>query len=197
MAAFAVALLLAFRSGDKRKIIFSENNDTASREKAIIRCSPDWNELKDWLEEADIPPMPGAGSHKWKISTTSDSAQFYFNQGINIYYGFHIIEAMASFKKAAKFDSGCAMLYWAQALGYGLNINDFGYRASPEALAALNKAKEPVSGISAMEKELIDAMSLRYTVDSADATRAQLNRDYTAGRGEWNCFFNAFNRFYR
>jgi hypothetical protein len=98
--------------------------------------------LKYWLEEVDIPVITGAGIYKWKISTKNDSAQFYFNQGINMYYSFHIIEAMASFKKAARFDPNCAMLYWAQALGYGPNINDYGYRASPEALAALSKAKE-------------------------------------------------------
>jgi tetratricopeptide (TPR) repeat protein len=148
------------------------------KKKNIIRCSPDWNELREWIEEYDIPPMPGAGSHTWKISTKSDSAQFYFNQGINMYYGFHIIEAMASFKKAAKFDPRCAMLHWAQALAYGPNINDFGYRASPEALASLQKAKEFASAVSPMEKEMIDAMSVRYTPDSADATRASLNQLY-------------------
>jgi tetratricopeptide (TPR) repeat protein len=95
-----------------------------------------------------------------------------------MYYGFHIIEAMASFKKAAKFDSRCAMLHWAQALAYGPNINDFGYRASPEALAALNKAKEFASAVSPIEKDMIDAMSVRYTADSADATRASLNQQY-------------------
>ncbi len=150
------------------------------KKKTIIRCTPDWNELKEWIEETDIPPMPGSGNHQWKISTKNDSAQFYFNQGINMYYGFHIIEAMASFKKAARFDANCAMLHWAQALSYGPNINDFGYRASPEALAAVSKAKEFAVAASPFEKELIDAISVRYTVDSTDATRASLNKLYTA-----------------
>ena len=145
----------------------------------IVRCTPDWNELNDWLEEANIPPVPGAGNYKWEISTRSDSAQFYFNQGINMYYGFHIIEAMASFKKASKFDPKSAMLYWAQALAYGPNINDFGYRASPEALAAISKAVEYEEKSSAFEKFLIDAMAVRYTSDSTDVTRVQLNQDYT------------------
>ena len=149
------------------------------KKKNIIRCSPDWNEFKDWLEETSIPPIPGAGIYKWKISTSNDSAQFYFNQGINMYYSFHIIEAMASFKKAARFDPTSAILYWAQALGYGPNINDYGYRASPEALAALNKAQELASSANAFEKSLIEAMSVRYTADSADITRARLNQDYT------------------
>ncbi len=178
-AAFlCTGVLLAFRFTEKIKPV-AAFDITEYKKKNIVRCSPDWNELKDWLEETDIPPMPGAGTHKWEISTNNDSARFYFNQGINMYYSFHIIEAMASFIKAAKFDPGCAMLYWAQALGYGPNINDYGYRASPEALAAVNKAKEFASNASSLEKELIDAMSVRYTADSADATRASLNQLYT------------------
>ncbi len=175
-----VAAAFAFRFNEKTTV---RNAAIASREftkKNIARCGPDWESLKTWLEEIDIPPIPGAGNYKWKISTRNDSARFYFNQGINMYYSFHIIEAMASFKKAVRFDPGCAMLYWAQALGYGPNINDLGYRASPEALAAVNKATELVSTATPLEKELIGAMSVRYTADSADATRSKLNADYTA-----------------
>lgn len=174
----SVFVLLAFRLREKNKKIPGSFNITEYKKKNIVRCSPDWNELKDWLEEVDIPPIPGAGIYKWKISTKSDSAQFYFNQGINMYYSFHIIEAMASFKKAEKFDPDCAMIHWAKALTYGPNINDFGYRASPDALAAVNKSKELASAVTPYEKELIDAQSLRYTADSSDATRATLNLAY-------------------
>ena len=69
----------------------------AYKAKGTARCSPDWKTLTAVLDAMDIPPMPDAGIYKWKINTTSDSAQFYFNQGINMYYGFHIIEALASF----------------------------------------------------------------------------------------------------
>ncbi len=176
-ASLSLIIMFAFRfSGSKKEVSL---NIDAYKAKKAIRCSPDWNELRTWIEEIDIPPMPGAGKHQWKISTTNDSAQFYFNQGINMYYGFHIIEAMASFKKAARFDPNCAMLYWAQALGYGPNINDFGYRASPDALAAVNKANELAGHATAFEKGLIGAMSVRYTADSTDVTRAQLNQVYT------------------
>jgi hypothetical protein len=177
-SAMVVAMLPAFRFLTIQSSETSSFNLSEYKKKNIVRCSPDWNELKDWIEEVDIPPIPGAGIYKWKISTTNDSAQFYFNQGINMYYSFHIIEAMASFKKAAKFDPGCAMLYWAQALGYGPNINDFGYRASPEALAATKRANELSSKAAPLEKELVNAMSVRYTADSTDATRATLNAAY-------------------
>jgi hypothetical protein len=174
-----VLVLFAFRVRENKRQTTPTFNLSEYKKKNIIRCGPDWSQLNHWLEETSIPPIPGAGIYKWKISTKSDSAQFYFNQGINMYYSFHIIEAMASFKKAARFDPKSAMPYWAQALSYGPNINDFGYRASPEALAALDKAKEFSTGASSFEKELIDAMTVRYTADSTDVTRAKLNQDYT------------------
>lgn len=177
--AFLVALLLAFTKDHRRKNSPEEYTYIIKKDRPVIRCSPDWQALKDWLDATDIPPIPGAGSYKWKITTISDSAQFYFNQGINMYYGFHIIEAMASFKKAEKFDPSCAMIPWAQALTYGPNINDFGYRASPEALAALKRSQDLSAPATPFEKSLIEAMSVRYTADSADATRAALNQAYT------------------
>ncbi len=176
-AAFVVALLLAFRHADKRTINPGNKPYSFVREKNVIRCSPDWDELKDWLEETDIPPIPGAGNYKWKISTDNDSAQFYFNQGINMYYGFHIIEAMASFRKAVKFDPGCAMLYWAQALTYGPNINDFGYSASPDALTANQNARKFMDMSPGRDKMLIYAQMARYSADSTQS-RQKLNQVY-------------------
>ena len=143
-----------------------------------VTCSPDWNTFR--LTDAEIEqmmPLPGTGAHKWKISTKNDSAQFYFNQGINLYYGFHIIEALPSFKKAQTFDPDCAMLYWAEALAYGPNINDFGYAASPDALAATKKALELMDNSTPKEKALIEAMQLRYSADSTQK-REDLNQQY-------------------
>ena len=180
--AFVLASLLALR--------FPAKNSYEKKEKAIktISCSPDWNELKEWLEEVDIPPIPGAGIYEWKITTRNDSAQFYFNQGINMYYSFHIIEAMASFKKAEKFDPGNGMLLWAQALAYGPNINDLGYAASPEALAAAGKAIEFCNSCTEKETMLIRAQRSRYSDDSTES-RKKLNQVYV------DLMKEAFNKF--
>lgn len=175
--AFATAVLLAFSFNENSDPSFTKKGASQSVKKNIVRCGPDWEALADFLEEADIPPIPGAGTHQWKISTASDSAQFYFNQGMNMYYSFHIIEAMASFKKAAKFDPGCAMLYWAQALAYGPNINDVGYAASPDALAASGRAVEYCGSGTAKEKMLINAQRYRYSDDSTES-REKLNQVY-------------------
>jgi len=179
LSAFVLSavILFAFRFNEKQQRTVTSVNLTEFKKKNIIRCSPDWDQLKDWLEEANIPPIPGAGTYKWKISTRYDSAQFYFNQGINMYYSFHIIEAMASFKKAEKFDKNSPMLLWAQALTYGPNINDFGYTASPEALLASGKAIEFSGRCTEKETALIKAQRSRYSYDSSQ-TRAILNQLY-------------------
>ncbi len=147
------------------------------KKKNIISCSPDRLALMAFLEDVEISAMPGAGIYRWKIATNNDSAQFYFNQGINMYYGFHIIESMASFKKAAKLDPENAMVWWAQALALGPNINDVGYAASPAALEATQKAVDLSASASPIEKLLINAMTVRYSQDSTQS-REKLNQDY-------------------
>jgi hypothetical protein len=124
-----------------------------------------------------MKPLPGWGNYNWKIASASDSARFYFNQGINMYYAFHIIESMASFKKAGTFDDKNAMIYWAQALAYGPNINDFAYATAPDALAATQKAMGLSASCTAKEKALINAMSVRYSSDTS-ISRKDLNQRY-------------------
>ena len=115
----------------------SPKNLSQYKKNNTVSCTPDRKALSQLLDSLDIPPMPGAGIYKWKITTANDSAQFYFNQGINMYYGFHIIESLASFKKASRFDPENAMIWWAQALAYGPNIIDVCYSASPDTLIAI------------------------------------------------------------
>jgi hypothetical protein len=169
--AFVLAAILALRFPAK---VISEKKQKSIK---LISCSRDWNQINQLIVENEIPPIPGAGIYKWKISTTSDSAQFYFNQGINMYYSFHIIEAMASFNKALKFDSRSAMLYWAKALTYGPNINDFGYAASYNAFLAAGRAIESCGNCTEKEIRLIRAQRSRYTGDSTE-NRKELNQVY-------------------
>ena len=166
-AAFLTAFVIASSSLQKQKPL----SFTELKKKSSTGCAPDRSLLSRLLAGADIPPMPGAGNYHWKISTTDDSAQFYFDQGINMYYGFHIIEALASFKKAARLDPQNAMVWWAQALALGPNINDVGYAASPEALETTQKASSLSAKGTAVEKMLIKAMSVRYSGDSTQTRK--------------------------
>lgn len=154
------------------------SREAAYKNKFMFGCTPNWNEIdKDSLANS-IGVLPGWGNYRWRISTKNDSAQFYFNQGINLYYAFHIIESMASFKKAEQFDDNNAMIYWAQALAYGPNINDFAYAATPDAYAAAQKAITLKDKCTNKEKALIDAMAVRY-VSNSTISRESLNQKYT------------------
>ncbi|MES2429335.1 MAG: hypothetical protein V4556_00280 [Bacteroidota bacterium] len=148
------------------------------KNKLIIQCSPDWSMINADSLANSIGVLPGWGNYRWNISTKNDSAQFYFNQGINMYYAFHIIESMASFKRAQLFDDNNAMIYWAQGLAYGPNINDFAYASTPDAYEAVQKALALSGNASVKEKALIQAMSVRYSNDST-VSRESLNQLYT------------------
>ncbi len=144
------------------------------RKLKAISCFPARDKL---ISPSDIPLLPGTGQHQWKIRTKSDSAQVYFNQGMNLYYSFHIIEALGSFLKAQQFDPENGMLYWAEALSYGPNINDVGYAASPGVFPAMEKALKFSNGLTEMEKDLITALAKRYSPDTSKR-QDKLNIDY-------------------
>ncbi|MGB8193226.1 MAG: hypothetical protein WCF67_14955, partial [Chitinophagaceae bacterium] len=141
-----------------------------------IDCSPEYNPFTDGN---NISPLSGWGNYQWKINTSSDSAQFYFNQGINMYYAFHIIEARASFAKVTQLDPQSAMGWWALALSFGPNINDFSYSAPPDALSAARKAQSLSNFYTPKEKALIHAINTRYSEDTTQS-RETLNKAYAA-----------------
>src|SRR4051794_26336016 len=77
--------------------------------KEVFGCAP--SPPQDLIADENgkfIPVLPGWGNHNYVISTKDDSTQFYFNQGLNLYYSYHLKEALASFKEAARFDKSCA-----------------------------------------------------------------------------------------
>jgi tetratricopeptide (TPR) repeat protein len=69
------------------------------------------------------PLLHGIGPLQVPISTTSELAQKYFNQGVTLMYGFNHHEAIRSFKEAARLDPTCGICWWGVALAYGPNIN--------------------------------------------------------------------------
>ena len=147
------------------------------KQKFTVGCSVNIAAFDPADPANEIPLLDGWGNYRMPVTAANDSAYIYFQQGINMYYGFHIIEALASFEKSIKFDSSFAMGYWGKALSYGPNINDLGYSASPEALLAAGKSMSLSSNNTPVEKALINAMSVRYSADTTQ-TREQLNQLY-------------------
>ncbi len=176
--ALVIVLGFKFTSSPVEPVAPRATRSEIYKARQVMNCSPDWNLLDvDSLAQA-MKPLPGWGNYSWEIRTISDSARFYFNQGINMYYAFHIIESMASFKKAQSFDEKNPMIYWGQALAYGPNINDFAYATAPDALKAAEKAAELSVSASAKDKALVNAMLVRYSLDTS-ISRKELNQRYT------------------
>jgi hypothetical protein len=144
----------------------------------IIGCAPPLSSLAADNNGRFITALPGLGKHVYAISTRHDSAQFYFNQGINFYYSYHLRESLASFKEAERFDSSAAMVYWGQALSQGPYFNLYTYKMKssvPVALIAMNRHR---ANATAKEKALMDAMQKRYSSDTSNADRPQLDSAY-------------------
>ncbi|WP_461140821.1 hypothetical protein [Spirosoma pomorum] len=126
-----------------------------------------------------IAALPGWGNYSYPITTTQDSAQFYFNQGLSMYYSYHMKEAMASFKEAARLDPACPMAFWGQALAGGPYYNAaHTYKVPGDMAAVLARMNELMPNASAKEKRLIQVMNTRYSADPTDADRKQLNQAY-------------------
>jgi tetratricopeptide (TPR) repeat protein len=134
------------------------------------------------LPDADgrfAPPLPGWGHHHYPIATTSDSAQYYFDQGLSLYYSYHFPEAAASFREAARHDSGCVMAWWGQALALGPYYNTaYFYKMPASVLPVLDKMNLLAAAANPKEKNLIAALNHRYSTDTTDSQRTRLNQDY-------------------
>jgi len=136
------------------------------------------SDIKPGKDGKYISVMPGLGHHHYKIYTRSDSAQVYFDQGLNFYYGYHFPEALASFKEAARFDGGCTMAYWGQALTLGPYYNNYNYRMSGEVPVVLMSLKRANTGADPKENDLANTMLQRYSSDTTNADRKQLDDRY-------------------
>jgi hypothetical protein len=113
---------------------------------------------------AKEPIFEGLGSYKYKITTNSPEAQRYFNQGLAFYHGFNHGEAIRSFEAAAEADPKCAMAHWGIALACGPHIN-LPLVPPPAAELAwkeLQLAQQNAEDASAVERDLIEALSHRY-----------------------------------
>ena len=136
---------------------------------------------------ASPPPLfDNLGTLHHRITTTSELAQRYFDQGLRLVYAFNHEEAILSFQEATRQDPQAAMAYWGIALAAGPNINapmskDDGRRA----VAAIQKARTHEKTVSAAEQAYIDALSKRY-LSPRKATRASLDKAYAdAMRAVW------------
>ncbi len=119
--------------------------------------------------QADKPGAPvfkGLGAHRHPISTKNSKTQMFFDQGVNLMFGFNHAEAIRSFREAARLDPGCAMCWWGVAMALGPNINmPMPADAVAPAWQALGRAQALKDKASPEERAWIDALAARYDAD--------------------------------
>ena len=130
-------------------------------------------------DQTDAPPLfDNLGSHYHPITTTSEQAQRYFDQGLRLVYAFNHEEAIQSFEAAAHLDSQAAMPYWGIALALGPNINSaMEKKDEHHAIEMVQKARRLADRATPGEQAYIDALVTRY-VGQKGAKRKRLDEVY-------------------
>lgn len=128
-------------------------------------------------EGAGAPLFDDLGDYSRPISSRSELAQRYFDQGLTLAWGFNHAEALRSFAEAWRQDPGCGICAWGEALVLGPNINKpMDPADAPRAWEALARARR-VGGGNEVEQALIDALAARYAQEPP-ADRSGLDRAY-------------------
>lgn len=131
------------------------------KKRGIVYCAPSFDPGQ--MNDANAPLLDGLGKWDYKITTSSEKAARYFNQGLALMYGFNHGEAGRSFKTAIRLDSTFAMAYWGVAMVLGPNYNA---ALNPTSLGEINAAIDKAIAYSARvqphEKALINAVAKRF-----------------------------------
>jgi tetratricopeptide (TPR) repeat protein len=135
-------------------------------------------------DKAGAPVFKDLGAHKHPISTKVPKTQMYFDQGVNLLFGFNHAEAIRSFREAARLDPECAMCWWGVAFALGPNIN---LGMQPDAVApaweALARAQALAPKASPIERQWIAALASRYARDPK-ADRKPLDEGFAQAMGK-------------
>ena len=126
------------------------------------------------------PIFEGLGPVRHPVTTRSETAQKYFDQGLRLSYAFNHEEAGRAFLEAARLDSTCAMAWWGAALVLGPNINlPMSAEAEARAHRLVQRAQAVSAGANDAERAYIAALSRRYGAE-AGAERAARDSAYAS-----------------
>jgi tetratricopeptide (TPR) repeat protein len=147
--------------------------------------------LLRWYQGVSAEPFfAGLGSYSRKVTTRSEAAQKYFDQGLAFLYELNYDAAGASFEAAAVRDPNCAMAYWGIAMAKGGRVDDSDalIRRGVEAWKASGKAVERAHNALPVEQALIRAAGKRFDL-STSSDRTALDESYaSAMRRAWQAF---------
>jgi hypothetical protein len=143
--------------------------------------------------------LEGYGTGGFTIKTSSQDAQAYFNNGMQLAHAFAHKASIAAFRRAEQLDPGCAMCVWGEAWARGPTIN-YPINESVQAqlaglaehaavlakdsppkeralIAALQKRYHQGGGNGPGDKAFAQAMDTLYEADPSDDEVAVLTAD--------------------
>lgn len=158
------------------RALCGDNGDGLAKRRAFFIRAAQAYAKETATSAGDGPALwPNLGDIHLAVSTQSEDAQAYFDQGLAFTYGFNHEEAVDAFRRAQELDPDCAMCFWGEAFALGPNINaPMTEDAAAPAFAALTKAVERAAGASEKEQALIAALEKRY-VEHPPADRSALD----------------------
>ena len=116
--------------------------------------------------------MDGMPDIDFPVTTRSDEAQRFFNQGVGQLHGFWYYEAERSFRQVAMVDTNCVMALWGMAMA---NVNN-----EKRARGFVDKALSRTNGLSRRECLYIESLARFYprTNDQKKAESTDRHRQY-------------------
>lgn len=112
--------------------------------------------------------ISGTGNVHFEVTTNSEEAQAFFNQGIGQLHGFWDFEAERSFRQVASIDPDCAMAYWGMAMA--------NYKNNERGLGFIEEAVTRKDMTSDREQCWIDGLAAYFENPKADLKKRL--RDY-------------------
>ncbi|MGD9648516.1 MAG: peroxiredoxin family protein, partial [Pirellulales bacterium] len=114
----------------------------------------------------------GTGAVHFPVSTSSELAQQFFDQGVGQLHGFWTYEAERSFRQVVSLDPNCAMAYWGLAMA---NVKN-----EERARKFIDVAVQKQAGATPREQAWIAALAAACAGDDSTARRRKYVRDLEA-----------------
>jgi len=114
--------------------------------------------------------IESTGNYARPISTDSELAQQFFDQGLRLTWGYAFPEAVASFREALRHDPDHPMIYWGLALSLGPNPNSRGGGMPDDPQGAGRRAIEQgmqfLDNGTEDERAYVEALNIRFDADA-------------------------------
>lgn len=114
--------------------------------------------------------VPGGGTYSRPISTDSEAAQQFFDQGLRMAWSFYFPESIASYQEASRLDPDSPMPYFGLAHAAGPNPNSR-YANLPDdpqgaGLSAIRGALARAGNGTEIERDMINTLFVLYNKDA-------------------------------